>query len=191
MQLPQIRLQSNFIKTGLDIQQATQQIEQPQAKQSIQQPQALIEIRTSPSKLTIDQTKAREDIDLKSIAKRIEEFAQNGYQDWLKGMERRALQGREMMEIENKGNPIAIQTKENSEKPMVPFNIGWIPSYNSVKLAYEPAKVDIRITPQKPIIEVEIRKPVHEYTPGHTKVEVLEKNTLDIDFINLFPEKSE
>lgn len=189
MQLPQIRLQSTFINTGLQIQQPVQQIEQPQAKQSIQQPQAILEMETIPGKLTIDQTKAREDMDLKSIGRRIEEFAQNGYQDWLKGLERRATQGNELMKIENGGNPIASQAKENGQKPIVPFNIGWIPSHFSVKIQYEPAKVNINAKPQKPIIDAEIRKPIHEYTPGKTSVEVTEKNSLDVDFAYLFPEK--
>lgn len=191
MQIPQIRLQSTFMRTGLQIQQPIQQIEQPQAQQSIQQPQAVLEIETTPGRLTIDQTKAREDMDLKSIRKRIEEFAQNGYQDWLKGLERRAVQGNELMKIENGGNPLASQAKENGEKPMLPFNIGWIPSYFSVKIQYEPAKVNINVKPQKPIIDAEIRKPIHEYTPGKTNVEVIEKNSLDVDFENLFPEKNE
>ncbi|MDQ0218418.1 hypothetical protein ELQ35_03470 [Peribacillus cavernae] len=191
MQLPQIRLQSNFIRTGLQIDKPIQEIDQPHAEQSIQQPHAVLEIETVPGKLTIDQTKAREDMDLKSIGRRIEEFAQNGYQDWLKGLERRAAQGNELMKIENGGNPLATQAKENSEKPMIPFNIGWIPSHFSVKTKYEPAKVNINVKPQKPIIDAEIRKPIHEYTPGKTSIEVLEKNRLVIDFINLFPENNE
>ncbi|MDF2037639.1 DUF6470 family protein [Cytobacillus oceanisediminis] len=185
MNVPQIRLESNFIKMGLKIEKPVQEIEQPPAFQSILQPKAILEIETIPGKLTIDQTKAREEVDLKSVSRRIEEFAQNGYQDWLKGMERRAAQGKELMEIENGGNPIAYHAKENSEGPPKQFNIGWVPSHNSVKIQYEPAKVNIEAQPQKPKIDVEIRKPVHTYTPGKVSTEILEKNSLNIDFINL------
>ncbi|MBP2241980.1 hypothetical protein J2Z40_002553 [Cytobacillus eiseniae] len=190
MQLPQIRLQSNFIKIGLNIEQPVQEIEQPKAIQSIEQPKAIVEIKTIPGMLTIDQTKARADMDLKSIAVRIQEFAQNGYSDSLKGIQRRMVQGDELMRIENKGNPLAAQGKENGEKPMKQFNIGWIPSHFSVKLDYEPAKVNIHVEPQKPIINTQVQKPIHNYTPGKTTVEVLERNSLEIDFINLFPEKN-
>ena len=189
MQLPQIRLQSNFIKIGLNIEQPVQEIEQPKAIQSIEQPKAIVEIKTIPGMLTIDQTKARADMDLKSVAVRIREFAQNGYSDSLKGIQRRMVQGDELMRIENKGNPLAAQGKENGEKPMKQFNIGWIPSHFSVKLDYEPAKVNIHVEPQKPIINTQVQKPIHNYTPGKTTVEVLEWNSLDIDFVNLFPEK--
>lgn len=185
MNVPQIRLESNFIKMGLNIEKPKQEIEQPPAIQSIQQPKAILEIDTIPGRLTIDQTKAREDVDLKSVGRRVEEFAQNGYQDWLKGLERRASQGTELMKIENGGNPIASQAKENSEGQPKQFNIGWIPSHNSVKIQYESAKVNIKAQPQKPKIEVEIGKPTHSYTPGKVSTEIIEKNSLSIDFINL------
>ncbi|OMF61482.1 hypothetical protein BK139_06470 [Paenibacillus sp. FSL R5-0490] len=185
MNVPQIRLESNFIKMGLTIEKPVQEIEQPPAAQSIQQPKAILEIETIPGKLTIDQTKAREDVDLKSVGRRIEEFAQNGYQDWLKGLERRAAQGTELMKIENGGNPIAYQAKGNSEGPPLQFNIGWVPSHNSVRIQYEPAKVNIEAQPQKPKIDVEIRKPVHNYTPGKVSTEIIEKNSLSVDFISL------
>jgi hypothetical protein len=185
MNVPQIRLESNFIRLGLNIERPMQELSQPPAVLSIQQPKAILEIDTVPGKLTIDQTKAREDVDLESARRRLEETVQNGYQDWLKGLDRRAREGAELMRIENGGNPIASQAKANSEGPPKQFNIGWVPSHNSVKIAYEPAKVNIHAQPQKPKIEVEIRKPVHHYTPGKVSTEILEKNSLSIDFINL------
>lgn len=190
MQLPQIRLQSTFIKTGLNIEQPIQEIEQPKAIQSIEQPKAIMEIETTPGVLTIDQSKARADMDLKSISQRIQEYAHNGYQKGLQGIGRRVAQGDELMKIENGGNPIASQAKEDVKGEEKQFNIGWIPSYGSVKLQYIPAKININVEPQKPIISAEAQKPIHNYIPGKTTVEVLEKNRLDIDFINLFPEET-
>lgn len=190
MQLPQIRLQSNFMKIGLNIEQPVQEIEQPKAIQSIEQPKAIVEIQTTPGKLTIDQSEARADMDLKSIAVRIRELSQNGYQDGLEGTKRRVIEGEQLMQIEHKGNPIAEQAKANSEGPEKQFNLGWIPSHFSVKLQYEPTKVNIHVEPQKPIIHTEVQRPIHNYLPGKTTVEVLERNNLEIDFINLFPEKS-
>lgn len=99
MQMPQIQLQSSSMKIGLNIDQPVQEIEQKAAGQSIEQPRAILEIQITPGKLTIDQTKAREDMDLKSLSKRVEEFAQQGYQDWLAGMARRSQQGTELRHI--------------------------------------------------------------------------------------------
>ncbi|SNS79041.1 hypothetical protein SAMN05444672_102309 [Bacillus sp. OK838] len=189
MQIPQIRLQSTSMKIGLNIEQPVQQIEQKAADQSIEQPQAILEIRTAPGKLTIDQSQAREDMDLKSLSKRVEEFARQGYQDWLAGMARRAQQGTELRHIEKGGNALAEQARQNSKGPEKQFNLGWIPSHFSVKLDYQPAQVEIEATAQKPIIDARINRPNHTFTPGSADVEILQKNALDIDFINLFPDE--
>lgn len=164
MQIPQIRLQSTSMKIGLNIEQPVQQIEQKAADQSIEQPQAILEIRTAPGKLTIDQSQAREDMDLKSLSKRVEEFARQGYQDSLAGMARRAQQGTELRHIEKGGNALAEQARQNSKGPEKQFNLGWIPSHFSVKLDYQPAQVEIEATAQKPSLMLEsIDRTIHTH----------------------------
>lgn len=185
MQFPQIRLQSTFAQTEINTRPAKQEIEQPKADLSIQQPAADLDIQRTPSKLTIDQSKAREDMDLKNISRRIEEFAQQGYQDWLSGLARVSQDGDELMMIENGGNAIAEQAKRNSEPPMLEFNIGWIPSADSVKIGYDPGRVDINWKVNKPIIDSKINKPIINYTPGKTEVSLKTYPSLKIDFENL------
>src|SRR5690625_5812968 len=100
MQLPQIRLESQFASIGMRQSSGNQEIRQPKAEMSIQQPRANLSIETTKPKLTIDQTKAWEDMNLMSTARRIEVTAQEGSHALLEGMERRAQQGRQLMEIE-------------------------------------------------------------------------------------------
>lgn len=185
MLFPQIRLQSEPALLEMKTSPAVQNIEQPGALIDIQQPMAELNIERVASKLTIDQTKAREDVDLKSVSKRVEEFAQQGYQDYLSGLARRREDGDELMKIENKGNPIAGQAKRNSEKPPYEFNIGWVPSGNSVKLNYDPGRVEIDVKVNKPIIKSEARKPLHSYTPGEVDIKLKQYQSLKIDFENL------
>jgi hypothetical protein len=185
MQLPQIRLESTSAQIKLNIKKPKQEIQQPQADLSIEQLPAELNIERTPSRLTIDQTKAREDMDLKHISKRIEEAAQQGYEDWLTGLERRAQDGDELMRIENVGDVIAEQAKRNSEPPMYDFNIGWIPSANSVKISYEPGKVDIQWKENKPIINAKMNKPILNYEPGKVQVAMERYASLKIDFENL------
>lgn len=185
MLFPQIRLQSTFAQTELQIQKPVQQIEQPRAELSIEQPKAELTIERTPGRLTIDQTQAREDMDLKSVGRRIEEAAQLGRQDWLAGIARVAQDGNEMMRIEDGGGAIARQAKRNSEGPPKEFNIGWIPSHFSVKINYEPGSVDIQVQERKPVIDAKVNKPVHEYTPGSTQVSLANHSSLQIDFENL------
>jgi hypothetical protein len=185
MNLPQIRLESTIAKIDIETTPPVQEIEQPPAELDLQQPPAEIKIETTPAKLTIDQTKAWEDMDLKHIFRRIEEFAQQGYEDWLEGMARVSRQGDELMRNEDGGNPIAEQAKENSEDPMYEFNIGWVPSHFSVKTNFEPAKVHIDVKVNKPINNTKINKPIINYTPGKVTTELAQRNSLKIDFVNL------
>jgi hypothetical protein len=185
MQLPQIRLESTFAKIAIKTTPPVQEIKQPLAELDLQQPPVEMKIETTPAKLTIDQTKAWEDMDLKHIFRRIEEFAQQGYEDWLEGMARVSRQGDELMRIEDGGNPIAEQAKENSEDPIYDFNIGWIPSLFSVKTNFEPAKVHIDVKVHQPIIRAKINKPMIHYTPGKVTIDLAQRNSLKIDFVNL------
>jgi hypothetical protein len=185
MRLPQIRLESTFAQIALKTIPPVQEIEQPPAELDLQQPPAEITIETTPSKLTIDQTKVWEDMDLKHISRRIEEFAQQGYEDWLEGIARVSRQGDELMRIEDGGNPIAEQAKENGEAPVYEFNIGWVPSHFSVKTNFEPAKVHIDVKVNKPINNTKVNKPIINYTPGKVTTELAQRNSLKVDFVNL------
>jgi hypothetical protein len=185
MQFPQIRLQSTFGQIEINTYNAKLEYEQPEAELSIQQQPAEMNIIRTSSKLTIDQTKAREDMDLKNISKRIEEFAQQGYQDWLSGLARVSQEGDDLMMIENGGHPIADQAKRNSESPMLEFNIGWIPSAGGVKLEYDPGKVEVNWKVNKPVIDSNINKPVVNYSPGKVEVSIKDFPSLKIDFENL------
>ncbi|MBM7570244.1 DUF6470 family protein [Aquibacillus albus] len=185
MQLPQIRLQSQMANIQINQTPAQQSIQQNNAIQTIKQPKADLDIQRTPSKLTIDQTQAWEDMDLKPISRRIEEAAQLGKQAVLKGIARRARQGDELMKIENNGNPIARQAKENGFDEPKQFNIGWIPSAGAVKIDYQPSSVEVNIQPRKPIIESTVQKPNIDYKPGEVDISLKQRNELHIDFINL------
>lgn len=184
MNLPQLRMESQFARIGIEHTESVQEIEQPPAQLSIEQPPADLDIEQIPGKLTIDQTKAWEDMDLKSAFKRSEEFAQLGYEGWLEGMGRISAQGDELMRIENDGDPIVSQAIENSEQPEHEFNVGWIPSPFSVDIRYEPGEVRIRAEARKPMIEATQNRPIHRYTPGDVNIYLAQPNTLSISVVN-------
>nr|WP_260838906.1 DUF6470 family protein [Heyndrickxia oleronia] len=108
MKLPQIRLESQYAKIQMDTTPATQSIEQPKAEIDIQQPRAELHINRTPSKFTVDQSQAWADMDLKPISKRIEEFSQNGYKEWLNGIARRAQEGEQMMKFEKEAMSLPL-----------------------------------------------------------------------------------
>jgi len=186
MQFPQIRIHSQPAQIQIEQTDAKLQIRQPNAELSIQQPPAEVSIRTTPSKLQIDQTKAWEDMNLMHIFKRNKEFAEEGKKRVLEGVARRARQGRELMEIENGGNPIVSQAKDNSQDKMKNLGITFIPSPFAVQTTYEPAKVEIEAKRNEPIIEVKTHQPVMEYSPGNVETFLKQQPELEIEFINLY-----
>jgi Family of unknown function (DUF6470) len=185
MNFPQLRMESTFGQLSLSTQKPVQEIKQLPAEVSIVQPKAELSIERTPGNLTIDQTQAWEDMDLKHVFKRIEEFAQNGYQDWLTGMGRRAQEGDDLMRIESGGNPIPEHAKINSENPQYEFNIGFVPSHFIVKTNYQPSDLNIDWKTNNPEIDVKVNKPRLDYTPGVIRGEMKQWPSLKINVVGL------
>jgi Family of unknown function (DUF6470) len=121
-------------------------------------------------------------VDLKHISRRIQEAAQQGRQDVLEGIARKAAEGEQLLRIEDGGNPLSDIAKKRSERPEKQFNIGFIPSAGSVKLHYQPADVQIDVKENKQIIDVSVNKPIIDYQPRAVEVELERRNELKIDF---------
>jgi len=186
MRLPQIQLQSQMAKINISQTKGRQEITQEKADMSIQQPPAELTYHTTPSKLTIDQTRAWQDLNLMSILKRNTMFAEEGGQAVFEGMARRAAQGRELMQLEHKGDPMIEQAIENSSEAVKDINIKFVPFPLSVNIDYEPSKLTIDVEQNKPIVETTPHTPSHHYEPGSVSVEMKQFAELDIDFINLY-----
>jgi hypothetical protein len=185
MNFPQIRMQSTPASIGIKTTPGKLEVETPPPALDIQQPKGKMEIERRPSKLTIDQTEARADMDLKSVRRRIEDFARQGHEDWLAGLARMSQDGDELMRIENGGNAIAEQAKRNSEDPIYDFNIGWIPSAGSVKIQYDPGEVKVNIEPQKVINNTQVVKPHINVSKAQVDISLQKYADLQIDFVNL------
>lgn len=178
MFIPQIKMHSTMARITITSQPAIQEIEQPKPEIEIQQPRANLEIETTPLVLTIDQTKAWEDLDLKHIFVRIAENAQYSVNKGYEYISKKVQQGDMLMRIENEGNPIADIYKESVQKTKS-YKIQDTP--NGVELNYEPAKVSIQATPQRAIINITPQKAIHTYKPGVVNIEILQWNSLSIE----------
>lgn len=182
LQIPQLQIQTTRGMIGLQTTKPVQEIEQPSATLDLQQPQAVLTMKTTKPRLTIDTTEARAEMDLKSSFRRTEEMAQYARSAAFNGIARRAQNGRELMEIENGGNPNASFANQAFRQPYSSLNIQFIPSYGSVKVTFEPGNVDIQVEPQKVMNNSRVNKPIHTYTPGKVSVELLQHPSIQIDF---------
>lgn len=187
MRLPQIQIRTTDIKMDLQIHDPKQHIEQPRATQRIQQPAAILDINTTRGQLKIDSSQARRDLGLIGPLESSRNYAEKGKQELLKGIARRAGEGRQLMESAGKGQgraPIQSIAKQNhGPKRAGPYNIKFVPSIGSVKIDYTPGKTDINFTPQKPKIDVQVNKPIHKYTPGDVTGTMLQRPDVEIDVI--------
>lgn len=166
MNIPQIQIETTRGILGLQVTKPFQEIEQPRAVLTQQQPAAILEISTTRSQLSVDTTEARADVDLKSVRRRIEENAQYGKQKVSEGTARRAQEGQQLLRIENRGNVIADLAKQNATPPPAQLGIRFVGGYSKVQVSFQPGTTNIQVTPQKPINEVQINKPIHNYAPG-------------------------
>ncbi|KAB8139480.1 hypothetical protein F9U64_00155 [Gracilibacillus oryzae] len=185
MQLPQIRIQSQNAMIGLRTNNAQLTIDAAPAKQTIKQPQADLKISTKPGKLTIDQSKALADVGIISTEQSVSKMANEAMQTAVEGSKKKRRQGDMLMKIENGGNPLSQVAKQNGERPMKQFNIGWIPSGDAVKFHYEQAEVDIEARANKPQIDVQPTENKFDYQRGGVDVYLEQKNWIEINFMNV------
>lgn len=184
MQLPTLHMESQFAKIQIHQKDAKLEIKQEQPQIMIQQPKPEVTIHTTPSKLSIDQSKAWADMDLLSIFERNNRFAAEALQAVQAGIARIAREGKELMEIENGGNPIVAQAKRTASPPPKELGIKFIPSPFAVKTDYQPAEVHIDVTTHKPRIDAEIHAPQFTYHPGEVRTNLLQRNYLKVIYEN-------
>lgn len=181
MDIPQLQIQTTNGILDLQIIKPTQEIEQPRTTINQEQPAAVLEISTTRARLSVDTTEARAEIDLKSIRRRNEEYAQLGKQGVMQGIGRRAEEGQQLLQIENGGNMIANLAKQNGTPPPAPLGIRFVGNKSGVKMSIQPGTTDIRFTPQKPIMDVQVNKPIHHYTPGKVTGQMNPYPSIQID----------
>lgn len=180
--MPQLQIQTTKGFLDLQITKPVQEIEQPKATIRQEQPAAILEMSTTRPQLSLDTTEARAEIDLKSIRRRNEEHAQNSKQIGLEGIGRRAAEGQQMMKIENGGGNIFGElSKQNQPRQYAALAMGFIGNKSGVQMSFEPGSLDIQATPQKPVFDAQVNKPVHNYTPGKVSGQMNPYPSIQID----------
>jgi len=181
MDIPQLQIQTTRGILNLQIIKPTQEIEQPRASMNIQQPAATLEMSSTRPQLSLDTTEARADIDMKSVRRRIEEHAQLGKQGVWEGTARRAQEGQQLLRIEQGGKMIADIAKQNATPPPAPLGIRFVGNRLNVQMSAQLGTTNIQATPQKPIIDVQMNKPIHNYTQGKVTGEMERYPSIQID----------
>lgn len=186
MKLPKLHMESVMGRIGIRQIPAKLYIRQPHAKLSIQQPKAEMRITRTPGKLSIDQSQAWEERYLMNTMRLTEINVTEARKALLEGIARRAEQGSQLVKIEQGGNVIAEQARENGSRKLANIGIKYVPSPFSVKIDYVPGELNIDIEPQKPIIEVETYKPEMNFERGTVEITMEQYPHLDIYVVDLY-----
>lgn len=181
MNIPQLQIQTTRGVLGLQITKPTQEIQQPRATQTIQQPAATLEMSSTRSQLSIDTTENRADIDMKSVFRRSADNAQLGKQSLMDGIARRAQEGQQLMQIENGGNPLADIAKHNGTPPPDLIGIRFVGDRSKIQMSITQGTTNINATAQKSIHNVQINKPIHNYTQGKVTGQMEQWPDIQID----------
>ena len=185
LNVPQIQITTSDIKMNRQVTDASVKIQQPQAEITMEQPAAILEINTTPAKLEADMSQFWRDVGLKKTGELISEFAQQGTQTALQGMSRRVNEGRQMMLSAGKGqgaNTIkSIAMERFGPKRPGPYNIGFIPSYQAIKIHNTPGTTDINIEAQPVKYDAKVNKPIIDYRAGNISSEMNQRPDVQID----------
>ncbi|TRY24500.1 hypothetical protein FOI68_16530 [Brevibacillus sp. LEMMJ03] len=186
MQVPQIRLQQTFAKLGLQITRPVQEIQQPRAELNLHQEPAVLEIRQPRGVLTMDTSEAQANIDLRGPLRRSRDNAEYGYQKAMEAIAQISEEGDRLRAIENKGNPIADIAFEES---VIYHNTEIIAEGSlvgdGVEIHYEARRPEINVQIGGVQMNPEIKRPIHNYTPGKVEGYIRQWNSLKIDFVGL------
>lgn len=181
LNIPQLQIQTTPAKLGLQIDKPIQEIEQPKATLNIEQPAAVLEMSTTRPKLSLDTTENRADLDLKSTIRRSAENAQYGMQKVQEGTARRAQEGQQLMKIEN-GASVADIVKQNTDRPQADINVRFVGDRTKIKMSFSQGSLDVNVSPQKPIVDAQVNRPIHNYTQGKVTGIMEQYNSIEIDW---------
>lgn len=185
MKIPQLQLQITDVKMDWQIHDPVQKIKQPQATLNIDQPAAIIDINTTAPTLDVDMSQFWRDVNAKPTGEVIKDYAEKGRQAILEGISKRVSEGRQLLQGAGKGGGsdtiknIAIQNF--AAKRVGPYNINFIPSYQAIKASITPGTIDINIEKQAPKIDVQVNKPIHDYTVGKVTGNMLVRPDVKVD----------
>lgn len=182
MNIPQLQIQTTRGNLGLQIDKPIQEIEQPKATITQEQPAAILEMSSTRPQLSLDTTEVRAEIDLKSPLRRSVENAQYGMQQLMEGIARRAQEGQQLVQIENGGGAIADIAKQNGTPPPKQMAFKFVGDRTKIQMSFQPGSLNINATLQKPVLDVQINKPIHNYTQGKVTGVMEQYPSIQIDW---------
>lgn len=179
MKIPQIRISQGFARIDMNIREPRVDIEQKPADLSIKQkpPEMIVErVRGS---LDVDTTEARANVDLKSAARRIAEFADYAREQVTQYIVSKSQEGDQMMQISKEQTSIANQINSKRLAQKEPFHIPYNPDYMDIR--FTPDKLNIEWKISDPDVTVTPHKPEINLIRGQVETYIKQKNWINVE----------
>ncbi|MBB6216414.1 hypothetical protein HNQ80_002514 [Anaerosolibacter carboniphilus] len=159
------------------------EIQQPKADVELNTQHPKVEIHSEQVQVQIDQSKCFSEAGLKPISELSKENADLGHQKVMEGIARRVRQGHELAAIHKGGNPIASHAAENAfHLDDKEFTFDLIPK-SRPKIDFIGGTVDINVIEGKVDMEVQVNKPIIDFTRGKVEIYLRQRNSIQIEYV--------
>ncbi|WP_134683495.1 DUF6470 family protein [Brevibacillus migulae] len=189
MQLPKIQMSQTYLQLGLNIRKPVQEIEQPMAELNLRQEPAIIEIRQPQGVLSIDSTRARQSLGIRTPMEFSDYNASFGRDKLMEFIANTVAEGERLGAIEKGGNPIAdmaFETFATATTPDIPP-----PTYDEgVDISFQARPAEINVERRGMKMDPQIHQPILKYTPGKVEGYVKQWNSLQLSVIGLNVDRS-
>jgi hypothetical protein len=185
MQLPRLQItESTFAKIELIVEKPTQRIEQPKAELNLRQEPAILEIKQPRGILSVDSSRARYSIGLRTSTEFSDDNASFGKQKLMEAIGRISQEGDRLAAIEQKSDPIVEIAAESIGIEPTPVSSPLNPD-EGVDVSYQSRPPEIHVERRGAKMNPVIKHPIHLYTPGKVHVSIKQWNSLKFDVVGL------
>lgn len=189
MQLLQIQIERTYAQIGLNVKKPVQEIEQPMAELNLRQEPAILEIKQAKGHFSIDSTRARESIGLRTSVQFSNENANYGKQKLLEAIGKMSEEGDNLAAIERRGNAIAQIAVDKIGTEHTPLASPSGPD-EGVDVNYQPIPLEIHVERRGMKMDPVRNAPVLQYTPGKVEPYMLRWPSLSINVVGLHVDRS-
>ena len=178
-----LRITTTPALIGIDRTPGGFDMRQPKADMELNIEHPKVEIRTEHGQVRIDQSQCFSEAGLKSFSELTADNAAFARQKVMQTIEKIGRQGDELMAIEAKYDPIPGQAEENAFTwDDVVFNFDLIPK-SRPKVDFVGGTVDIQVKEGRVNLQVQVNKPIINYTPTKLDIYLRQKNSINIEYV--------
>ncbi|MED4586194.1 DUF6470 family protein [Brevibacillus choshinensis] len=189
MQLAKIQMQSTMAQIGFTTRKPELDIQQPQTELNIRQEAAVLEIKQDPGVLSIDSSRAREVMGLRTPLQFSDENFQFAKQQLMSAIGQISEEGDSMRAIEHKGNAIATLAIDKIGIVPTPLSAPSSPD-EGVDISFQARPVEITVQRRGMKMEPVRKAPVFSYKAGDVNLYMQKYQQLRIEVVGLHVNQS-